>query len=94
MTSIEDTVAELAEGQGEFKDAITKLTYGQEGIAATLVSLDEHVKDQNGRIGELETTAVQNGAVLNTLKYLIPIGLTFAGLLSGVIFGIVTAVTN
>ena len=91
---IEDTVKELAAGQGEFRDAITKLTYGQEGIAKTLTSLDEHVKDQNGRIDSLETTAVANNAVLNTLKYLIPIGLTFAGLLSGAIFGIVSVVTN
>ena len=91
---IEDTVRELADGQGEFRDAITKLTYGQEGIAKTLTSLDDHVKDQNGRIDSLETTAVQNGAVLTPLKYLIPVGLTFAGILSGVIFGVVQLIAN
>jgi len=90
----DDAITELKDGQEFFREAIGEIKFTQKVMSKDIAELVVHTKEQNGRIGGLETTAIQTNAVLNTLKYLIPVGLTFAGILSGVIFGIVQLIAS
>ena len=74
--------------------AIDQVQFVQKIMSKDIAELVAHTKEQNGRIGHLETTAIQTSTVLTTLKYLFPVGLTFAGILSGVIFGILQLVAS
>ncbi len=90
----DDAITELKDGQEFFREAIGEIKFTQKVMSKDIAELVVHTKEQNGRISGLETTAIQTNAVLNTLKYLIPVGLTFAGILSGVIFGIVQLIAS
>ncbi len=78
----------------DLKAAIGQVQFVQKVMSKDIAELVVHTKEQNGRIGSLETSSVRSAAVLDTLKWLLPIGLTFAGILSGVIFGILQLVAS
>ena len=90
----EETIAALAKGQEEFRGDIGEIKFTQKVMSKDLAELVVHTKEQNHRVGALETTSIQTNAVLNTLKYLIPVGLAFAGILSGLIFGILQLIAS
>ena len=92
--TIEETVSALADGQAEFKTSIALMTQAQQSIAKDVAELVVHERSRNKRIEKLEEGNVRQGAIMDTLRFIVPASLAFAGVLSGVIFGVITAVTN
>ena len=92
--TIKETVDELAAGQVEFKTAIVLMSQGQQQIAKDVAELVVHERSRNKRIEKLEEGNVRQSAIMDTLRFIVPASLAFAGVLSGVIFGVITAVTN
>ena len=92
--TIEETVSELAKGQAEFKTSIALVAQGQQQIAKDVAELVVNDRQRNHRIEKLEAGDVRTSAIMDTLKFIIPASLAFAGVVSGVVFGVITAATN
>ena len=92
--TIKETVDELAAGQVEFKTSIALMAQGQQQIAKDVAELVVHERSRNKRIEKLEAGNVRQSAIMDTLRFVIPASLAFAGVLSGVVFGVIAAVTN
>ena len=92
--TIEETVSALAEGQAEFKTSIALMTQSQQSMAKDLGELVVNDRQRNHRIEKLEAGSVRQSAIMDTLRFIVPASLAFAGVLSGVVFGVITAVTN
>ena len=92
--TVKETVDELAAGQVEFKTSIALMAQGQQQIAKDVAELVVHERSRNKRIEKLEAGNVRQGAIMDTLRFIIPASLAFAGVASGVVFGIIQAVTS
>ena len=92
--TIKETVDELAAGQVEFKTAIALMAQGQAQIAKDVAELVVHQRSGNHRIEKLELSSAKQSGIMDTLRFIVPASLAFAGVISGVVFGIITAVTN
>jgi hypothetical protein len=94
MMTVEDQIAALVEGQSQFKTAIAVLQVGQKEIQKDTAELVVNDRQRNNRIGKLELAAAKSQSVMDTMKYLLPTSLMAAGVMSGIIFGVIQAVTN
>ena len=81
--TIEETVSALADGQAEFKTSIALMTQAQQSIAKDVAELVVHERSRNKRIEKLEEGNVRQGAIMDTLRFIVPASLAFAGVLSG-----------
>ena len=90
----EDTIGALVAGQAEFKTSIALMSQAQQSIAKDVAELVVHERSRNKRIEALELNSAKQSGIMDTMRFIIPASLAFAGVASGVVFGVIQAVTN
>ena len=90
----EDTIGQLVAGQQEFKISIALMSQAQNQIAKDVSELVVHERSRNKRIEALELNSAKQSGIMDTMRFVIPASLAFAGVASGVVFGVIQAATN
>ena len=90
----EDTIGDLVAGQAEFKTSIALMSQAQTSIARDVAELVVHERQRNKRIEALELNSAKQSGIMDTMRFVIPASLAFAGVASGVVFGVIQAATN